>query len=315
MKILYGVENHYKNITFEVLTKCLDKNNNDLVAIPASSEDRDHLFGDHLPNIDKHISLVFEHNESIQLNSNFIKHFYLNKPLNILNLVLYSDDLYYNQMYEISRNFYKKFSPKVETIYYKFSNTENFHEPYLKDDILYIYGIESRTPGILSKTICALEYAKNKDFDYIVRSNISTIINFKLLEQKLIDLNPDYASSIIFNLNWDDGIDGIIESKHYGTNFASGLSLIFSKHLVDLILTCKNELDYTLIDDVSIGVLIQNKFPLIKPVHLGNILYFMNDKNIPLDRIFYRNKNEDRTVDIENMKFIVEKLCHAYFEI
>jgi hypothetical protein len=259
MKILYGVENHYKNITFDVLTKCRDESNMDIISIPALDCQRVGLFGDHLPNIVKHISLVIENNECVQLNKNFFQQYYENKDVKILHLVLLSDDIYYNQMYQITRNFYTKFSPKVKTIYYQYSNTEKFHKPYLKDDILYIHGIESRIPGILEKTIKAFEYVKDNEYDYLVRSNISTIINFKMLEQKLIDTAVDYASSIILNLNWDDGVDGIIKSKHYGTNFASGTSIIFSKQLVDFILTCKDELDYTIMDDLAIGVLIKKQ--------------------------------------------------------
>ena len=309
MKILYGVENYYKNITFDVLTKCRDASNKDIISIPALDCQRVGLFGDHLPNTVKHISMVIENNESIQINQNFIQQCYQNKTVKILHLVLLSDDIYYNQMYDITRDLYKKFSPKVKTIYYKYSNTENFHNPYLKDDILYIHGIESRTPGILEKTIKALDYVKDKEYDYLVRSNISTIINFKLLEQKLIDTAPDYASSIILNLNWDDGIDGIVKSKHYGTNFASGTSMIFSKSMVHLILTYQKELDYTIMDDVSIAVLIKNKFPEITPVQLGYIVNVNQVLNLELDSIiFYRNRNEDRAVDIENMKFIITQL-------
>lgn len=314
MKILYGVENHYKNITFDVLTKCRNESSQDIISIPALDCQRVEAFEDHLPNIVKHISLVIENNECIQLSKSFFEQFYANKTLKIVHLVLLSDDFYFNQMYEITRNFYNKFRPKVETIYYQYSNTEHFHKPYLKDDILFIHGIESRTPGILLKTICALDYVKDKDFDYIVRSNVSTIIDFKLLEQKLIDTMPDYASSLILKLNWDNGIEGIIKSKHYGTNFASGTSMIFSKSLMNLILIHQNELDFTIMDDLSIAMLIKNKFSYIRPAQLGYISFVKDQFNLQLyNNIFYRNKNEDRAVDIENMKFIVERLCYKYF--
>uniref|UniRef100_A0A6C0H8P0 Uncharacterized protein n=1 Tax=viral metagenome TaxID=1070528 RepID=A0A6C0H8P0_9ZZZZ len=54
--------------------------------------------------------------------------------LKIIYLVLYSDDKYYNQMYNITSKYYKKFT-NVKTIYYKFSNKTE-----LNDDILTIEG-------------------------------------------------------------------------------------------------------------------------------------------------------------------------------
>ena len=68
----------------------------------------------------------------------------------ILHLVLYSDEDYYNKMYEITRKYYKKFN-NVKTIYYKFSSSieDNYK---LEDDILLIKGNESYIPGVLDKT-------------------------------------------------------------------------------------------------------------------------------------------------------------------
>ena len=54
----------------------------------------------------------------------------------IIHLVLYSDDKYYNQMYNITSKYYKKFT-NVKTIYYKFSDKTE-----LIDDILTIEGYE-----------------------------------------------------------------------------------------------------------------------------------------------------------------------------
>jgi len=309
MKILYGIENNYKNVTFDILVKC--RIDNDIISIPATDEKRAELLGDPVPNVLKHISLVIDANESIQLYNSFIQQFYNNKKLKILNLVLYSNDEYYNQMYEITRNFYKDFCPDVETIYYRYSNQESFHNPYMENDVLNIFGYESRIPGILKKTIEALQYVKDKEFDYIIRSNISTIVNFKLLEQKLIDTMPNYASGQIINLKWQPENDHIGELLYYGLPFASGTSIIFSKNLLHQILENQKEIDYKTIDDVSIGALIQKKFPQIQPVHLGYFIEVEDVQNLPYkSTIFYRNKHNDRQMDIENIQYICKKLSN-----
>lgn len=81
---------------------------------------------------------------------NIIKKFTNN--IKILHLVLYSDDIYYNQMYDITSKYYSKFK-NVKTVYYKFSN-----QTLLNNDILTIEGTETYLPGILDKTIKAFNY-------------------------------------------------------------------------------------------------------------------------------------------------------------
>ena len=76
--------------------------------------------------------------------------------LNILNLVLYSDDIHYTQMYEITRKYYSTF-PYVNTIYYKFSS-EITDDYLLQGDILLIKGTETLVPGVLDKTIKAFKF-------------------------------------------------------------------------------------------------------------------------------------------------------------
>jgi len=60
--------------------------------------------------------------------------------MNILHLVLFSNSYEYDLMYNITSKFYKKIK-NVKTIYYTFS--DKIDKDYmLKDDILYIYGVE-----------------------------------------------------------------------------------------------------------------------------------------------------------------------------
>jgi len=105
--------------------------------------------------------------------------------MKILHLVLYSDNTdYYKKMYKLTSEYYKIFSDRIDTYYYKFDNsiTEEF---LLVDNILNIKGSESYIPGILNKTIKAFKYFAPKidEYDYILRSNISSVINFtKLFE-------------------------------------------------------------------------------------------------------------------------------------
>ncbi len=143
--------------------------------------------------------------------------------MKILNLVLYSDnDKTFVQMYEVLSEYYKGLSD-VTTYFYKYN--ENISDNIeIIGDIINIKGRESYTPGILNKTIDAFMLFKNngeyEKYDYIIRSNISSIVNFSLLSEQL-ELNPVeyYGSTNV----------GYIEIDKKNIPFASGTNIIMSK--------------------------------------------------------------------------------------
>ena len=246
----------------------------------------------------------------IFLNNSYIEHYTEQSQPHILHLVLYSDNLEYNNMYLLTRDYYKKFN-NVITIYYAFS--PNYNVITLVDDILYIPGTETYLPGILDKTIKAFIYIdSNYKYDYIVRSNISTIINFNLLFNKLNKINIAYGGGIINQLEWLDAAGGINDKKYFGTKYASGTAIIFSNKMMKQFLLKKDKINYNIIDDVSIGILIKEQFPDIIPIRLDNFLFVnedIQDINLYLNNtIFYRNRCSDRKKDIDHMKLIINKL-------
>ena len=224
------------------------------------------------------------------------------KPqLKFLHLVLYSNDTNYDCIYKITSKYYKKFN-NVKTIYYTYSSDiQNNYS--LIGDMLYIKGKESYLPGILEKTIKAFEYNFNYDYDYIVRSNISTIVNFDLLNKELIKKPIDYGAGRILNLQWIDEKCGVIDKTYFGTNYASGTSIIISKNAINLLNLNKNLINYNLIDDLSIGVLFKELN--IIPQEIGSILDVKEytDKKYT----FYRNKNIDRSLDCKHINYIINK--------
>src|SRR5271170_1779843 len=102
---------------------------------------------------------------------------------NILNLILYNNSSEYNGMRDVLRQYLKSMNIK----YYFYCYDENITEDYIfNDDILLIKGKETFLPGIFKKTISAMEIClKLHDFDYILRSNISTVVDFSLLQNYL----------------------------------------------------------------------------------------------------------------------------------
>jgi len=235
----------------------------------------------------------------------------------ILNLVLYSDKEYYNNMYNVLNNYYKKFD-NIKTYFYKYDNTiENDIE--LDGDIYKIKGIETYIPGVLNKTLIFFKYLEKEadDYDYIIRTNISTIIDFKLISIEL-EKNPIpfYGSTFILCLQWLDINAGIIDNKHFNTYFASGTNIILSKNGYKLLLDNVHLIDLSIIDDVSIGVLFKtlninytniapNKYISIPIINNINEFNSLIEKNY----IVYRNRNDvDRNIDVKQMKIITDLL-------
>ncbi len=233
-----------------------------------------------------------------------------NKNITILHLVLYSNTLEYENMYLLTSAYYKKFN-NVITIYYTFSPKYNIIT--LIDDILYIPGNETYLPGILDKTIKAFLYIDSHyQYDYIVRSNISTIINFNLLINKLNKINIEYGGGIINKLKKLDKFNGINNTTYFGTKYISGTTIIFSNKMIKKILLNKDKINYNIIDDASIGIFIKEEFPDIVPIEINDFLFIeedIQDINLYLDNIiFYRNRCIDRKKDIDHMKIIINKL-------
>lgn len=230
--------------------------------------------------------------------------------LKIINLVLFNHTDIYDKMYELTRNFYKK--QEIKTIYYAFRQQEQEQE--LVDDILYINGIERIGPGTIDKTTKAIQFVKkNYNFDYIIRTNISTLVNFKILKNLLGSI--DYGSGIVYKLMWIDPPMGIIDTRYHGIDFASGTCIILSNKAVDLIDYSK--INYTVADDVSLGLFFKSVG--IKPVQL--LEYFYDPVDNPLIKYdiskiaIYRNrcdrnenKHLDRNIDVENIKKIINDI-------
>lgn len=160
-------------------------------------------------------------------------------------------------MYEVTRMLYDSYKPYVFTVYYTYGPvTELTFDA--RTCILQIPGSESFVPGILEKTWSALQWASQLEihYDYVVRSNISTVVNFQNLEDAL-RVNPiDYGGCHVLTLAWLDEAGGIVDSSLLGTRFASGTCIIWSAPCVSRLVQ-HGDVDTSIIDDVSIALTMQ----------------------------------------------------------
>jgi len=134
---------------------------------------------------------------------------------------------------------------------------EDIDEDFIiENNMIYIKGTESFVPGILDKTIKALEITKNIDYDVLLRSNISTVIDYRKLNILFNNLTSDieYMGGALIKLKWLDQQGEIVTNEYYNTYFISGTSIILSKNIVNQIINNKHMLP-NIIDDVAIGVI------------------------------------------------------------
>lgn len=242
--------------------------------------------------------------------------------MKIINLVIQNSKVFhYNEMYKILSPYYKRALPNFETYFIEY--VENLGVDFkIKDDIILINGTESLIPGILQKTIDSILFLEKlqKEYDYIVRSNVSTVINFGVLNDLLENFsNIDYFSGQVWALNWISPTCGIVDDRYFETEFASGTLIGLSRNVIETMLLKRHNFNYDLIDDVSIGVFIRDHCPGVKckefsqnkliaasdMVHDFSTIESYNKKNKP---VAWRNKSNDRGMDVKNMKTIVELL-------
>jgi hypothetical protein len=232
--------------------------------------------------------------------------------MKLLNLIIYSTDIpEYEEMYKIQSAYLKKIG--IEHYFLIFS--KNMKQMFGIDshvvshnNIIYFKGAENLVPGVLLKTLYGLEFFY-KDYDYIIRSNISEIINFDLLRDKLSKNSFDYGGSQYKTLEWMDFRSGIVDRRLWGHKFVQGNAVIFSNKFKNLIVQNKNRiLNYNVVDDVAFGLLFDD---LCIEHNLKDVITFeekINNAKYEEDIIFYRNKHPDRKIDVENMKNICDEI-------
>lgn len=244
--------------------------------------------------------------------------------MNILHLVLFSHDYGgpYDSMYNILSDYYKQFSPHVKTVFYCFS--KDISSPYdLRNNMLYIYGEETYVPGILDKTILALEYFKEdiqNKYDFVVRSNISTIVNFNVLVP-LLEVNPsfEYGGGFLNNLQWLHEKSGVKDDTWFNTKYSSGTSIILSKWVAYDMIQRKHLIRREFVDDLAIGIFIREHRTDIVPESLpqGAFVFVPNVEGDEkaLETIvkkgnyaFFRNHNGDREIDLKQMRATIDYL-------
>ena len=183
--------------------------------------------------------------------------------MKIIILILANDSGHYIECQNLWRS-YMNLHPNIKSYFIKF-------EPQLTTDILvdnntiFIKGNESFIPGCLIKTIESIKYLlKNEEFDFIFRTNMSSVVHLNDLYNFIVNNKHDYS-----------GFIGRINN----INFASGAGILLSKKMCYSLIDYKNSLNYNLLDDVSIGFLLNKNSVNIYPLTRFEAFVYENNVN------------------------------------
>lgn len=212
----------------------------------------------------------------------------------ILHLVLYSPEPIYNDMALETMNYYKHYEDIVHTVYYYCD--ENISETTLSKNgrILILKNIDK---SILETTLTTLKFFNPEDYSFLVRSTVSTVLNFDLL---IPQLKNEYS-----------GFQIKCESKYKWIPYVHGSCIIFNNDTWKWIINNTDKIDKSLPDDVSFGTLlrIHRSEIFITELSPSNVEFF--NKHINCDKnIIYTNHISDsnRKYDIDNVKYVCKML-------
>ena len=168
--------------------------------------------------------------------------------MRLVALVLANDNAEYNEMQSLWRIYMNK-HPNITSFFIKYKE-DLIEDVMINEDVIFIKGKESVIPGCLDKTVRSIEYLlKNMEFDFILRTNMSSVFDFKkvygLLNEKLT-----YAGFIgYYNKNQN--------------KYVSGAGILLNKQTCLYVTNNKQLLNYNIIDDVAIGELLTKKGSII----------------------------------------------------
>jgi hypothetical protein len=229
----------------------------------------------------------------------------------IIILILSSNSDFYDELKRLQLLYLNKYSPFIKFFFIEFKEGQK-EDIIESNNTLYFRGTESITPGMIIKTSLAINYLKNKyDYDFIFRTNLSTLINIHNLYKHINSLpKENICSGFVVN------------------GFITGTGIIMPKNVAELIAANFKKFDYL---DFNEDVIISQMFSFfninyIIPInYIWGLISDINDEDINQWKIYYtenkykkfdyldnimhyRIKNRNRDIDLLYFKDLLKKI-------
>lgn len=241
----------------------------------------------------------------------------INMKYKYLNIIFYSEiendpaTIYYKEM----KKLLNKYLETLDNIFYYFCYfDENIDTEYIinnEQHVIILKGKESTIPGFLQKIIKSIEITKNIDYDYFIRTNISTIVNFELLDT-LIDTSTLDKKIGLFSF-----LIPYIYTLYNSYNTSQLMSTIIGISKENSLKLLDYKFMYKSADDVEISYYFStNKIDgIIVNLSNGSNNYSCNTNIYNPNVICYRNKTQDRKLDVSNIEILTTNLIYNKINI
>ena len=215
----------------------------------------------------------------------------------ILNLVLCSPDPVCDEMREILSTYLTV--KKIPHFFY-------WYDPALQETHVF----DSSTLRLSDKgslLVQALRLTQHLQYDFVVCSNVSTVIDFDEQARHLDVGCLDYGGALYYEQISDSSEHGMISvyGKH---SFVLGTHIVLSRKAVQIVLQHREIIEgYALVDDAALGVFFHSRDDVVKRT-IGTISYSFSNEEFVSNKIMYSNKYGDPAQHVINMRMITSKL-------
>ena len=232
--------------------------------------------------------------------------------MNILVLIISNHSLpHYQRNKEVWLSYMNRY-PNISCYFLEYENNDSKTYPYIQDNYIYLKGEES-FDNILIKTLDSIDYflhTSDIPFDYIVRTNLSSIWDFDRLQDHLVHLPKEgiYTGHI--------GPYYHLVHHYFMFHFIGGMGITMSRDVGERLISNREIAEsFKNMDDIDIGYTMhQLGIPIIQYyyclIHSMESFNENREKIARKEAIFYRAKSrtEDRSDEPEYMQKIVDLL-------
>jgi hypothetical protein len=172
----------------------------------------------------------------------------------------------------------------------------------LKADTVYL-PVEENTQNILEKTILGLEWAlNNSDFDFLIRTNVSTYFPFDLVHKILSGIDP---SKIYFG-GYIDFCDHRMDQVVIRTSYVTGTAILMTRKCVELLVKSDWKSLSGLPDDLAITLAL--RAANVDPINIQR-------NNLSFGHIFWPSfQIRLKSPAVSSLASIRMHLVHDYFK-
>jgi hypothetical protein len=237
--------------------------------------------------------------------------------MRILNIIIYNPTSEYEVIMHDAVDKYLK-SPSISsfvTSFFVVLRTNASGCPVeIEDNIIYVNGSESLVPGILRKTIVSIHHcihALNIKFDYLYRTNISTVTDFVKLDKLICD----YTASNTLNYGGLFGYMYYPNDKNFRPfNFVQGTNIIVNYDtIIALLYDPKgfSSINLNWPDDVAFALTALNFNLSYQQIDIDKSKFIESCSQEDLGKfVCYRNKTGNRFADAFCVQNIVQFLLN-----